>query len=235
MSAAASHDSAGVPRETVVSLLRYETGHFLASVGMALGWSLRVEGSRHVPRRGPALLVANHQSYLDPVAVGLGCPRRLYYLARKTLFRNHFFAWLIRGFNAVPIDQEMGKEGLQMVLRLLKAGRPVLVFPEGERTSTGQMQPLKAGIHLLLKRASAPVLPVGVAGAFHAWPRWRKYPSPAPLFCAPTPGTVAVSIGRPRESTALASLPREDALARLFDEMQIVVARAEKLRRQDHQ
>src|SRR5262249_11885257 len=91
-------EAESVPPRSVWSVLRYETGHFVAPLVMALGFRLRVDGRRHVPRRGPVLLVANHQSYLDPVLVGLACPRRLHYLARKTLFRNPFFTWLIQSF-----------------------------------------------------------------------------------------------------------------------------------------
>src|SRR5262245_36708030 len=172
-----------IPPATLLSDLRYDFGYVVTSVSLTLGFGLRAHGSRHVPLRGPALLVANHQSFLDPILVGLASRRRLYYLARKTLFRNPVFGWLIRAFNAVPIDQEgVGKEGLKAILGLLGAGRAVVVFPEGSRTRDGQMDELKPGVQLLLKRATTPVLPVGIAGAYEAWPISRQYPLPAPLF-----------------------------------------------------
>src|SRR5262249_55912329 len=114
--------------------------HVLTSHAFTLGFSLRTEGGAHAPRSGPALVVANHQSFLDPVAVGLAFPRPLIYLARKSLFRNPIFSWLIRSLNAVPIDQEgIGKEGIRTILAQLNLGKAVLVFPEGERTLTGCM------------------------------------------------------------------------------------------------
>src|SRR5262245_22731145 len=99
------------------------------------GWSLRCEGSRHMPRRGPALVLANHASYLDPVIVGLGVRRPLCYLARKSLFKNPLLAALMRSLGAVPLDQDSvgAREGLRVSIDLLQAGRALIVFPEGER------------------------------------------------------------------------------------------------------
>lgn len=210
----------------------YRFCHVLQSHAFSLGFSLRTEGRQHVPRTGPALVVANHQSFLDPVAIGLAFPRQLIYLARKTLFRNPLFSWLIRSLNAVPIDQEgVGKEGIRTILEQLKLGKAVVVFPEGERTLTGHMNPLKPGVHLLVKKTQAPLIPVGIAGAYDAWPRGRLLPTPAPLFWPPNPGTLAVSIGKPLDPHHFAALPRQQALTELFHEIDIVQRRAELLRR----
>src|SRR5262249_25072521 len=116
----------------------YETTYYLSMLTMILGFSLRIKGTRHVPKRGPVLFIANPQSFFDPVLVGLAARRHLAYLARKTLFDHRGFAWLIRMLNAVPIDQEgVGIEGLRTTLSLLQAGQAVVVFPEGERTGDG--------------------------------------------------------------------------------------------------
>ena len=207
-------------------------GYLLCATGLPVFFSLRVEGGRHIPRTGPALLIANHQSFLDPILVGMCTARPLRYLARRTLFKNAFFAWLIRALRAVPIDHEgVGKEGLRTILDQLQAGEAVVVFPEGERTFDGRMQALKPGVHLLIRRTQAPIVPVGIAGAFAAWPRTRKAPVPAPLFLPPGHGTLAVVVGRPLEGGHFAGVPREQALSELSAELQKVQARAERLRR----
>jgi 1-acyl-sn-glycerol-3-phosphate acyltransferase len=196
------------------------------------GFRLRVAGGRHIPRQGPALLIANHQSFFDPVLVGLAAPRPLRYLARKTLFRHPKFTALIRSLGAVPIDQEgLGKEGLQTILEQLKAGQAVLVFPEGHRTADGKMLPLMAGVQLLIRRARVPVVPVGIAGAFDAWPRRSRLPGPTPLFLPTSRGGIAVAVGRPLEAAALAELPRDRLLRELAAELQRVHEQAERLRR----
>lgn len=197
-----------------------------------LGFSLRMQGKHNMPLTGPALLISNHQSFLDPLIVGLVARRPLVYLARRTLFRNPYFAWVIRSMNAVPIDQEgIGLDGVRTVLEQLRFGKAIVVFPEGSRTSDGNMQPLKAGIHLVIKRVQAPIVPVGIAGAYDAWPIWRKYPLPAPLCWPARPGTISVSLGKPLDARRYADMPREEALAELFDKIHEEQQRAEKLRR----
>jgi 1-acyl-sn-glycerol-3-phosphate acyltransferase len=212
--------------------LWYDGIRWLSLTGMTLAFSLRLDGVDNVPRSGPALLIANHQSFLDPLLVGIAARRHLRYLARQTLFRHRFLAWLMRSLNAVPIDQEgFARAGLKTILDQLQEGRAVLVFPEGERTHDGDIHPLRAGVHLLVKRGRAPIVPVGIAGAFTAWPRHRPLPIPAPLFLPAGKGTLAVSVGRPLDARLLVALPRDRLLETLLAELQQAHARAERLRR----
>ena len=218
---------------TIAAKLWHKFCYLVQANCFALGFSLRTEGAHHVPPSGPALVVANHQSFLDPVPIGLAFPRRLIYLARKSLFRNPVFSWIIRSLNAVPIDQDgIGKEGIRTILDQLEFGKAVLVFPEGERTWDGRMSPLKGGVHLLIKKTQAPIIPIGIAGAYDAWPRWRPYPIAAPLFWPANKGTIAVSIGKPLDARHFAALRRPQALTELFDAIDAVQRRAEALRRQ---
>jgi 1-acyl-sn-glycerol-3-phosphate acyltransferase len=210
----------------------YNLVHSAGMAGFAIGSSFRWKGTHHVPKTGQVLVIANHQSFFDPWIVGMAVKRQLVYLARKTLFKNPLFGAIIRSLNAVPIDQDgVGKEGIKTVLEQLGRGKAVLVFPEGTRTEDGLMHELKPGIHLLIKRAQTPIVPVGIAGAYDAWPIWRGYPIPAPLFLPPGKATMAVVIGRPLDGRHFASLPREQSLAELFEQIHQVQHQAERLRR----
>jgi len=210
----------------------YEVCRCHIMAGLTLGFSLRFEGGRNIPAEGPALLIANHESFLDPIAVGLTTTRQLCYLARKTLFTSPLFGGFLRSVGCVPVDQEgVAKDGLKAVLDLLSQGRAVLVFPEGERTITGQMNPLKPGIQLLIKRTKAPIVPVGIAGAFDAFPRSRKFPRFSPLFMPAGRGTMAVSVGAPLDARHYLELPRDKLLVELQQAIQARKDRAERLRR----
>jgi len=138
----------------------------------------------------------------------------------------------MRSFNGVPLDLEgFAREGLKTMLDELNAGHAVVVFPEGQRTVNGAMKPFRPGIHLLVKRVDMPIVPVGIAGAFEAWPRQRRLPVPAPLFWPAGKGTIAVSIGPPIQSVKLREKSREEALGELFVAVQACQRRAERLRR----
>jgi 1-acyl-sn-glycerol-3-phosphate acyltransferase len=205
----------------------------LAYAVYLFGWSYRCEGARHIPAAGPALLLSNHQSFLDPHAVGLAVPhRRIHFLARKTLFKHPLVAAYLSSLNVSPVDHEgVAKEGLKTVIGLLEAGEPLLMFPEGTRTHTGAMRPLRPGVHVILKRAPVPVVPVGVAGAFDAFPRTRKLPRFSPLFLPTTGADIAVSVGPALDGRELLKLSREQFLQTLFDAIQSAQRRAERLRR----
>jgi 1-acyl-sn-glycerol-3-phosphate acyltransferase len=199
---------------------------------LTLGFSYRTLGRGRFPRRGPVLIIANHQSFLDPILVDIAIARPTTQLARKSLFANRFFAGLIVSLGAVPVDQEgVGKEGIKAILRNLEEGRVVVVYPEGNRTPDGNMQDLKPGISLLIKRVQAAIVPMGLAGAHSAWPRTQLLPVFAPLFMPPEDRTIAVVVGQPLDGRRYAEMERQQMLDELFAEMQKVQEAAEELRR----
>lgn len=143
---------------------------------------IRCHHRERIPATGGFLLLSNHQSFLDPPLVGMVVPRRINYLARDTLFKNPLFAWLIRSFDAIPIDREgLGIGGLKETLRRLKRGEIVLLFPEGTRSSDGEVQSLKPGFSALADRGGVPIVPIAMDGAHEAFPRKAKLPRPATI------------------------------------------------------
>ena len=214
------------------SYLWYETTYIVSGSVLTLGFSLRTEGRLNVPRKGPVLLIANHSSSLDPVLVGLSTRRHLRFLARKTLFAKPLVGALLRSLRAIPIDLDgSGREGLQAILDELLKGEAVLVFPEGTRTDDGNMSPFKPGIQFLIKRARPAIVPVGIAGAFEAWPYWKPLPKLSPLIFTPTNASIAVSVGKPLDGNIYAEMSREDSLVDLFDHVYQAKQNAENLRR----
>jgi len=141
-------------------------------------YRLRRFGADRMPRTGAVLVVANHQSHIDPTAVGMLATRRqMHFVARLGLFKFKPFGRLIAALNSVPIrENESDIVAIREVLSRLSAGHAVLIFPEGSRSPDGAMHEFKGGAALILKRSRCPVLPVAVEGAFDAFPRKRRLP-----------------------------------------------------------
>jgi 1-acyl-sn-glycerol-3-phosphate acyltransferase len=128
------------------------------------------------------LIVSNHQSYLDPVLLGVRLERPLSYMAKSELFRNPLFAWLIRSLGAFPVKQGAGDVGaMKETIARLQEGRALNIFPEGSRTEDGELLPIEKGIALVIRKAKVPVVPVVIDGSFDAWPRESTLPRASPI------------------------------------------------------
>lgn len=125
---------------------------------------LEVHGIKNVPQSGSFILASNHSSYFDPPALGCRLPRNLHYFARDSLF-----FWplglLIRNLNSIPVNRsQLDIATLKRVLKVLKGGDPLLLFPEGTRSADGNLGEGKKGIGLLLAKSQVDVLPARVTG-----------------------------------------------------------------------
>jgi 1-acyl-sn-glycerol-3-phosphate acyltransferase len=139
----------------------------------------RVIHPERVPMSGPVILASNHASFLDPPLVGSGVKRALNYLARATLFRYPGVGMILRKVQAVPVDRDgSGAAGLRAILDRLLAGGAIVLFPEGTRTSDGQLQPARSGVGLTVIKSNAPVVPVRIWGTFEAFGRHVRFPRP---------------------------------------------------------
>jgi 1-acyl-sn-glycerol-3-phosphate acyltransferase len=131
----------------------------------------RVYGRENIPR-GRALIAANHQSYIDPTAIGASIPEEMSYLAREDVFNLAAFRWLCVKLNTILIKKRRAdRSALKEVLKRLSEGWKVLVFPEGTRSYDGQLQPPEHGISLLAHRSGVPVIPTYVSGTYDVLPR----------------------------------------------------------------
>jgi 1-acyl-sn-glycerol-3-phosphate acyltransferase len=172
---------AGGTDRSRLGLLWYRMVQWFISTYLAAVFGLRATGRKHIPDQGALMLVSNHLSHLDVLILGILLDRPLNYVARSTLF---FFPLgpFIRSLGAFPIQRDgIGAQGLKETLRRLKSGGIVTLFPEGTRTTDGELGELKSGIALLAAKARVPILPAAIAGSFESWPRSRGFPVPHPL------------------------------------------------------
>lgn len=132
-------------------------------------WHLRVEGRENLPA-GPCILAPNHQSFLDIIV--LFC---LFYpfkwVARSELFRLPLFGWILHLGGYVSIRRGSSSDAVRMLAecgKLLEVGTPVLLFPEGTRSKTGQVGRFKSGAFILSSRHGVPIVPIAMRGALEA-------------------------------------------------------------------
>jgi 1-acyl-sn-glycerol-3-phosphate acyltransferase len=159
----------------------YRLGRGLLRLLGVVMFGLRTTGVKNIPRRGGVLIVANHQSYLDPAAFGVNVRRPLSFLAKSELFENRIFGGLIRAVNAFPVRQGEGDVGaVREAIKRLQEGHILLMFPEGGRSEDGEVMKMEAGIGLIIRRAgpTVRVVPAATFGAFEAWPRQHRFPRP---------------------------------------------------------
>ncbi len=142
-------------------------------------FDFRIIGSENLHFDGPAIIAANHVSFLDPPFIGQAFHEPLHFFARKTLFDHPLIGLVMRDWQTIPVDRDKpDTSGLKTTIRLLKSGKKILMFPEGTRSSNGKLQKAEAGVGLFLAKTGAPVLPVRIFGTFESLPRGGKFPIP---------------------------------------------------------
>lgn len=160
----------------------------LARMLCAALFRFRAYHLRRVPASGAALFVSNHQSYLDPALAGIALARVIHFMARRSLFVGPL-GWLIRGVHAFPVERDRADlPAMRQAIDLLRAGKSVMVFPEGTRSPDGRLGRVRPGAALFARRAGVPIVPVYIDGSYRAWPRQQWVPHP---------GTVRVWYGAP--------------------------------------
>lgn len=154
---------------------------------MKLAFQRQFKNRHHLPNEEPFVLVPNHCSYLDPLAIyGL--------LSFKRQKRTHWFAWermvrlnvltylAHRAERALPVDPVNGVlSSLAQTAAALKRQRNLVWFPEGRRSPDGTLQPFQPGLGRLLNTFDVPVVPVYIEGTFEAWPAGQRFPRPNPI------------------------------------------------------
>jgi len=161
----------GLKDVTITYNIFYHLARWLAQ----LFFGYRVVHPERIPPTGGMILAVNHTSYFDPPLAGVACKRGVYYLARKSLLEWPFFGPMFPDMNVIPVERDGNdRSALKAVIRKIQDGNGVVLFPEGTRSKTGDLQPAQPGIGLIVAKTLAPVVPMRIFGAFEAFPRGAK-------------------------------------------------------------
>jgi 1-acyl-sn-glycerol-3-phosphate acyltransferase len=170
-------------------------------------YRIRVEGLENVPKRGPAIIAANHLSFLDSFFIPLVVPmRRVTYLAKADYFKSWKTAWFFKMVGQIPMDRSGGSKSqaaLDTALGVLKEGKLLGIYPEGTRSPDGYLYRGRTGVARLALTAGVPVIPVGVVGTTDVMPKEAKMPRLTGRHI------VRLKFGRPLEFSRYAGRERD--------------------------
>ncbi len=164
-------------KEKLVKRIWHSIARILSTGILCTLYRVRAYGMKHVPRKGPVIILCNHQCYIDPIFVQSWVPRNFHFIARQTLWNSKLLGALLNTLYVIPIKQGRADiAAMRTIIAKLKAGNAVCLFPEGERTFDGRISEVKAGFGLISRKSGADVVPVVLEGAFECWPRTKKFP-----------------------------------------------------------
>jgi 1-acyl-sn-glycerol-3-phosphate acyltransferase len=143
-------------------------------------YRVRVEGLEHVPKDGPAIIAANHLSFLDSFFIPLVIKRRkMTYLAKADYFKSWKTSWFFKSVGQISCEREGGEksqQSLQIALEVLREGKLLGIYPEGTRSPDGLLHRGRTGVARLALAAGVPVIPCGTAGIDKVMPKEAKFP-----------------------------------------------------------
>ena len=136
----------------------------IAKAWVALFYRVRVEGIENFPASGPIVVCANHTFIKDMIFIGRFAPRKIYWLAKAELFRVPLFGAFIKSLGAFPVNRGSGdRESVRTVYKVLHAGEPLGIFPEGHRIlDPNEKMPFKRGFVSFAANTGAALLPVAI-------------------------------------------------------------------------
>lgn len=160
----------------------YKISQLIGKLILKFYFRARIEGRENIPKEGAYIVVANHTSFLDPFLIGTTVPRIIHYLAYAYFYYHPVCHWYCKRVHNIPLKKD-GKDisALKQALRVLKDGELLGIFPEGGRSETGQLGKGEPGVALIALKAKVPILPVGIRGAYEAFPKGSKFPKPHQL------------------------------------------------------
>lgn len=188
----------------------YYVGRFLIRVMLLLLSSRRVKGQENVPKQCPLLIVCNHLHVVDAPIIAVSIPLKMVFMAKEELFRHWFSRFFVQNFGTFPVRRRgVDREALRQAERWLKQSVPLVMFPEGKRSSTIQMRPAFPGSALIASHLGVPILPVSIIGTEKLRERlwWLRRPR------------ITVNIGQPFYLPPTESKLTRAKLAQLTDSM----------------
>jgi 1-acyl-sn-glycerol-3-phosphate acyltransferase len=189
----------------------------------ASGSKLTVRGAENLDKHPVAVFASNHTSYMDTPVVFASLPLQFRILAKKELWPIPFIGWYLNRSGQIPIDTANPRATLSSLgggAKALRSGMPLFVFPEGGRTSDGELRPFLSGAAYLAIRAQVPLVPIALDGVYDLLPIHTRH------FY---PGDLTFTVGEPIDTTGM-TIRQTDALT---ERLRIAIAELREQPEQD--
>jgi 1-acyl-sn-glycerol-3-phosphate acyltransferase len=172
-------------------------------------YRLEKRGLENIPEHGPALLVCNHVSFVDPLVILAASPRPIRFVMDHNIFRTPVISFVFRTGKAIPIapakeDERLLEAAYETVADALEHGELVAIFPEGRITDTGEMYPFRGGVQRIVERTPVPVIPLALKGLWGSFFSRRDGPAMSRPFRRGILSKIALEAG-PAVAPALAT------------------------------
>ena len=126
-------------------------------------YKVKLNGLENIPKKGRLIICSNHMGVIDPVLLAAMIPRELNYMAKKELFDNKLFGFLIKNLGAFPVDRESsGLTGIKRAIKLLKEDKVFAMFPQGTRIKDETNEEVKPGIAMISVKGRSPIIPIHI-------------------------------------------------------------------------
>lgn len=163
----------------IYSLLPEFLMRFLAWILINIFYRVHTTGLENIPKSGPAIVVCNHVSFMDPILLGGSIRRPMRFVMYYKIFQLPLLRYIFRHAKAIPIasareDEQLMNDAFDKVDDELKAGNIVCIFPEGGITRDGEVQRFRPGIEKIIARRPVPVVPVALGRLWGSWFSRRK-------------------------------------------------------------
>lgn len=152
-------------------MILYRILQAISFVIFKLFFNLKITGRHHIPRNGGAILASNHASYADILLIGCGIKRRLRYVAKAEMFKGFLVKALWIYLGGIPVNRRgASRETFKKIFDQVDQGNLVVVFPEGTRSSDGELKQAKLGIGMMVAMSGSRVIPTYISGSDRVLP-----------------------------------------------------------------
>ena len=143
---------------------------------------MTIKGAENIPAIGPFILAPNHQSYLDAPIAMAGVPDEqindIYFYATEEHVQGRFLRFMANRHNIILMENRNLKNSILKLSKVLRAGKSIMIFPEGTRTHTGNLGTFKKTFAILSKELNVPIVPVRITGAYRMLKRGSRFIQP---------------------------------------------------------